>query len=224
MRNECKPSVTWRQGRQEHRIWLEVRQDGRRHAALPSNLCIIACPKIRGPALTPCTSTIHIKEIRKQTSFFLLCPLFPKPWHPEKKIKIKMFFRLRTPQFVNQHSNKRRNKICSWAVSAGDTGTLGIPQDTDRERWDFMGESTAQLMGSGIGLLELKGTNPSKAGAVAICCLETLKCNQDGLSSPGIIPMLVLLLFLQMDWIELLKGAANCVQPKVHKLLASATF
>lgn len=125
---------------------------------------------------------------------------------------------------MNQHSNKRRNKICSGAVSAGDTGTLGIPQDTDHERWDFMGESTAQLMGSGIGLLELKGTNPSKAGAVAICCLEPLKCNQDGLSSPGIIPMLVLLLFLQMDWIELLKGAANCVQPKVHKLLASATF
>lgn len=113
------------------------------------------------------------------------------------------------PKFVNQHGNKRRNKICSWAVSAVDIGTLGIPQETDYEKWDFMGESTGKLMGNRIGLLELKGTNLSKAGAVDICCLELLKCNQDGLSSPGIIPMLVLLLFLQMDWIELLKGIAK---------------
>lgn len=90
-----------------------------------------------------------------------------------------------------------------------------------RTSWE---KEPGTLRGSGILLLELKGTRFSQAGVVEVCLLEPLKCNQDGLSSPGITPMLVLLLVLQKDRIKLLRGMANCVQPKVHLLLASATF
>lgn len=64
----------------------------------------------------------------------------------------------------------------------------------------------------------------SWAGVVEVRLLEPVKCNQDGLASPGITPKLVLLFVLQRDQLKLLKGMANCVQPKVRVLLASATF